>query len=65
MWSSRIDETGSLYLRATTDNSGTWRVKYGQCETVYHVSESDLCTVHTNTNHEVPTNNYIVHSCMF
>ena len=37
-----IKDDGSLRMKARTDNSGTWRVKYGEFETVYHVSESDL-----------------------
>ena len=41
MKDSTIDEYGSFRMKAITDNSGTWRVKYGRYETVYHVGESD------------------------
>ena len=42
MRDTTIDDKGTLRLRAHTDNSGTWRVKYGDRWTVYHVCESDL-----------------------
>ena len=44
MYNKTVEEDGSLKMRKETDNSGTYRVKYGEFETVYHVGESDLPT---------------------
>ena len=44
MKDKEVDTYGSLRMNAETDNSGTYRVKYGEFETVYHVGESDLST---------------------
>ena len=44
MYDKTVDTNGSLWMKAETDNSGTYRVKYGEFETVYHVGESDLPT---------------------
>ena len=39
-----VEEDGSLRMKAETDNSGTYRVKYGEFEIVHHVGEFDLPT---------------------
>ena len=44
MYDKTVEEDGSLRMWKETDNSGTYRVKYGEFETVYHVGESDLPT---------------------
>ena len=44
MYNKTVEEDGSLKMWKETDNSGTYRVKYGEFETVYHVGESDLPT---------------------
>ena len=51
MRGSEIDQYGHIRLRAITSNSGTWRVKYGLYETIYHVSESELLILE---NHNSP-----------
>lgn len=53
MRGSEIDQYGHIRLKAITSNSGTWRVKYGLYETIYHVSESDLLI---HENHNLPFN---------